>query len=861
MVIRDCPPSIADQQPLTIEIMSTTAEQEEKQLTTPETPEEQVKIPENLPVLPLRDIVIFPFMIVPLFVSRERSIKAVDQALAENRMILLAAQKDPDKEEPLTSDLYDVGTVAIIMRMLKLPDGRIRILVQGISRAKINYLDDNSGFLQARIEELKETPPEQTLELEALTRNVRASLDKAVALGKNVSPEVMAIVSTVEEPARLADLAVSNLELKVEDAQSVLELVDIVPRLHRVNELLAKELEVLTVQQEINTQAKTEIDRSQREFYLRQQLKAIQSELGEGNELAEDIAAYREKMAKSKMPKAVEEEVDRQLKKLERMHPDAAETGTLRNWLDIMVALPWSKSSKENLDLKKAQEILDEDHYGLEKVKERIIESLAVRKIKEKPKGSILCLVGPPGVGKTSLGRSIARALNRKFVRLSLGGVHDEAEIRGHRRTYVGAMPGRIIHAIQQAGTNNPLIMLDEIDKVSSDFRGDPSSALLEVLDPEQNNSFRDNYLNVPFDLSNTMFMTTANVLDTIQPALRDRMEVIRLAGYTEEEKLQIILRHLLPKQMDENGIKPENLQISEPALRDAIAKYTRESGLRQLEREVGKICRKVARRVAEGNTEQVVVTPENLHEFLGVPKIEPEEILKLDQIGVATGLAVTATGGDILFIEALTMKGKGMLQLTGQLGDVMRESAHAAYSYAKSRAKELDIDEDIFTKTDIHLHIPEGAIPKDGPSAGITMATALVSALSRRPVNKHVAMTGEITLRGNVLPIGGVKEKVLAAHRAQIRKVILPAQNKKDMEDVPEEPKRDMEFVFVEHVRQVFDEALLPSSEKTKSAKSKSATGNGKQPGKAPSAKLAVKADKKKAVKKPKAKAPAGKR
>lgn len=861
MVIRDCPPSIADQQPLTIEIMSTTAEQEEKQLTTPETPEEQVKIPENLPVLPLRDIVIFPFMIVPLFVSRERSIKAVDQALAENRMILLAAQKDPDKEEPLTSDLYDVGTVAIIMRMLKLPDGRIRILVQGISRAKINYLDDNSGFLQARIEELKETPPEQTLELEALTRNVRASLDKAVALGKNVSPEVMAIVSTVEEPARLADLAVSNLELKVEDAQSVLELVDIVPRLHRVNELLAKELEVLTVQQEINTQAKTEIDRSQREFYLRQQLKAIQSELGEGNELAEDIAAYREKMAKSKMPKAVEEEVDRQLKKLERMHPDAAETGTLRNWLDIMVALPWSKSSKENLDLKKAQEILDEDHYGLEKVKERIIESLAVRKIKEKPKGSILCLVGPPGVGKTSLGRSIARALNRKFVRLSLGGVHDEAEIRGHRRTYVGAMPGRIIHAIQQAGTNNPLIMLDEIDKVSSDFRGDPSSALLEVLDPEQNNSFRDNYLNVPFDLSNTMFMTTANVLDTIQPALRDRMEVIRLAGYTEEEKLQIILRHLLPKQMDENGIKPENLQISEPALRDAIAKYTRESGLRQLEREVGKICRKVARRVAEGNTEQVVVTPENLHEFLGVPKIEPEEILKLDQIGVATGLAVTATGGDILFIEALTMKGKGMLQLTGQLGDVMRESAHAAYSYAKSRAKELDIDEDIFTKTDIHLHIPEGAIPKDGPSAGITMATALVSALSRRPVNKHVAMTGEITLRGNVLPIGGVKEKVLAAHRAQIKKVILPAQNKKDMEDVPEEPKRDMEFVFVEHVRQVFDEALLPSSDKPKSAKSKSATGNGKQPGKAPSAKLAVKAEKKKAVKKPKAKAPAGKR
>jgi ATP-dependent Lon protease len=763
-------------------------------------------------VLPLRDIVIFPFMIVPLFVSRERSIRAVDQALAENRMIMLAAQRDADKEEPGQGDLYDVGTVAIIMRMLKLPDGRIRILVQGISRAKVNYLEDNQNFLQARIEELKENPPKEDLELEALTRNIRSSLEKAVGLGKNISPEVMAIVTTVEDPARLADLAASNLDLKVEDAQTVLELLDVTPRMHRVNELLTKEIEVLTVQQEINTQAKGEIDRSQREFYLRQQLKAIQQELGEGNELAEDIAQYREKMTKGKMPKPVEEEVDRQLKKLERMHPDAAETATLRNWLDIMVALPWSKHSKENLDLTKAQEILDEDHYGLEKVKERIIEALAVRKIKEKPKGSILCLVGPPGVGKTSLGRSIARALNRKFVRLSLGGVHDEAEIRGHRRTYVGAMPGRIIQAIQQAGTNNPLIMLDEIDKVSSDFRGDPSSALLEVLDPEQNFSFRDNYLNVPFDLSNVMFMTTANVLETIQPALRDRMEVIRLSGYTEDEKLQIILRHLLPKQMDENGIKPENLSVSETALRDAVVKYTRESGLRQLEREVGKICRKVARRVAEGDSEQVKVSVKNLHEFLGPAKIEPEEMLKHDQVGVATGLAVTATGGDILFIEALTMKGKGTLQLTGQLGEVMRESAVAAYSFAKSRAKELGIDEEIFTKTDIHVHIPEGAIPKDGPSAGITMATALVSALSNRPINKHVAMTGEITLRGDVLPIGGVKEKLLAAHRAQMKKVILPAQNRKDMEDVPKEPQRDLDIIFVDNVRQVFSEALLPA-------------------------------------------------
>lgn len=791
--------------------MSSIPETEDKPLMS-ETIDEQLNIPELLPVLPLRDISIFPFMIVPLFVSRERSIRAVDQALAENRMIMLAAQKDANKEEPGTSDLYEIGTVAIIMRMLKLPDGRIRILVQGISRARISYLEDHDGYMQARVEELKEIQPEKTLELEALTRNIRSALDKAVALGKNISPEVMSIVSTVEDPARLADLAASNLELKVEDAQAVLETIEVLPRLHRVNELMAKEIEVLTVQQEINTQAKGEIDRSQREFYLRQQLKAIQQELGEGNELAEDITQYREKAAKAKMPKAVEEEVDRQLKKLERMHPDAAETATLRNWLDIMVALPWSKSSKENLDLKKAQEILDHDHYGLEKVKERILEALAVRKIKEKPKGSILCLVGPPGVGKTSLGRSIAHAVNRKFVRLSLGGVHDEAEIRGHRRTYVGAMAGRVIQSVQQAGTNNPLIMLDEIDKVSSDFRGDPSSALLEVLDPEQNNTFRDNYLGVPFDLSNVMFMTTANVLDTIQPALRDRMEIIRLAGYTEEEKLQITVRHILPKQMDETGIKPEQLKLTEGAIRNIIVKYTRESGLRQLEREIATICRKIARRVADGETGLVEVSSDNLHDFLGVAKIEPDAMLRNDEVGVATGLAVTATGGDILFIEAITMKGKGLLQLTGQLGEVMRESAQAAFSYARSRARELGIDEEIFTRTDIHIHIPEGAIPKDGPSAGITMATALVSALSNRPVRKNIAMTGEITLRGEVLPIGGVKEKVLAAYRAQIKKVILPHQNRKDMEDVPQEPQREMEFVFVDNVQQVFQEALLPA-------------------------------------------------
>ena len=778
-------------------------------LDTTET-DQQLQIPSELPVLPLRDIVIYPFMIVPLFVSREKSIRAVDEALAENRMILLASQKDLDKEEPTGEDLYSVGTAAVIMRMLKLPDGRIRILVQGLARAHVESVDATGEYLRSRVSVMQEVlPPERSLEVEALIRNVRASMEKAINLGKNISPEVMAIIANLDDAGRLADLSASNLELKVEDAQSVLDIPDTTTRLRRVNDLLNKEIEVLTVQQEINTQARADIDRSQREFYLRQQLKAIQSELGEGNELAEETAQFKEKIEAAKMPKPAEEEALRQLKKLERMHPDAAETATLRNWMEIMTDLPWSRSSIDNLDLKKAETVLNEDHYGLEKVKDRILEALAVRKLKEKPKGPILCLVGPPGVGKTSLGRSIARALDRKFVRLSLGGVHDEAEIRGHRRTYVGAMPGRIIQAVQQAGTNNPLIMLDEIDKVGADFRGDPSSALLEVLDPEQNNSFRDNYLGVTFDLSNVIFMTTANVLDTIQPALRDRMEVIRLAGYTEEEKREIAIRHLMPKQMDENGITARDLNVSRTALTTIIQQYTQEAGLRQLEREIGRICRKVARKIAEGHKGAIRVSLKNVHEFLGAPKIIPEEALKKDQVGVATGLAWTAVGGDVLFIEALRMKGKGNLVLTGQLGDVMRESAQAAYSYAKSRAKELDIAEEDFNNYDLHIHIPEGAIPKDGPSAGITLATAMVSALSTRPVRKDVAMTGEITLRGNVLPIGGVKEKVLAARRARVTTIILPQQNRRDLDEVPKEPFKDIRFVFVDNMRQVFREAL----------------------------------------------------
>jgi len=778
--------------------------------------DEPVKIPEVLPVLPLRDIVIFPFMIVPLYVSRERSIKAVDAALADNRMILLAAQKEQEKEDPAPDDVYKVGTVALIMRMLKLPDGRIRVLVQGVGRARIVSFEDGHSHLQARIEAVTEpdVTDKESLETEALMRNVKGALEKSANLGKPISPEVIVIATNMDEPGRLADLTASNLDLKVEGAQEILEATDPIERLRRVHELMAKELEVLNMQQEISSQAKGEMDRSQREFFLRQQMKAIQTELGEGNELAEEIAQLKEKTHKAKMSKPVLEEVERQLKKLERMHPDSAETATLRNWLDWMVTLPWGKATKDNLDLKEAQRILDEDHYGLEKVKERIVEYLAVRKLKDKMKGPLLCFVGPPGVGKTSLGKSIARALGRKFVRLSLGGVKDEAEIRGHRRTYVGSMPGRIIQGIHQAASNNPVFMMDEVDKIGADYRGDPSSALLEVLDPEQNNSFRDHYLGVPFDLSNVMFICTANLTDTIQPAFLDRMEVIRLSGYMEEEKIEIAKRHIVPKQLEEHGMTPENLLLNDRALRMLINSYTREAGLRNLEREIATVARKVARKVAEGETGTVRVTPGTVSKYLGAPKVLPEEMLKQDGIGIATGLAWTATGGDVLFVEATAMKGKGRLTLTGQLGEVMKESAQAALSVARTRARQYGIREDFFATHDLHIHVPEGAIPKDGPSAGITMATAMLSVFTGRPVKRSVAMTGEITLRGNVLPIGGLKEKMLAARRAGITTVVAPKLNQKDLDEVPATLRRGMEFHMVDELDEVLKVALIPPLE-----------------------------------------------
>ena len=779
-------------------------------------PDDQLKIPKQLPVLPLRDLVVYPFIIVPLSVSRERSLKAVDLALAENRMILLLTQKDSGVEEPAETDLYAIGTVAVIMRMLKLPDGRIRVLVQGVSRAKVEEFETGLAYLRARITRIVEPAVAgPSLEQEALMRNVKKSLEKSASLGKSISSEVMVIASNLEDPGRLADLTASNLEMKVVDAQMFLRIVEPLQRLRKVNEFLGKEIELLTMQQEINTHAREEIDKSQREYFLRQQLKAIQSELGEGNELAEEVEQYREKAEKAGMPKPVFEEVDRQIKKLERMHPDSAETATVRNYLDWMVSLPWSNQSKDNLDLEKARNILDEDHYGLEPIKERILEYLSVRKLKKKMKGPILCFVGPPGVGKTSLGRSIARALGRKFVRMSLGGVRDEAEIRGHRRTYVGAMPGKIIQSLHQVGTSNPVLMMDEVDKIGSDYRGDPASALLEVLDPEQNVSFRDHYLNVPYDLSNVMFITTANLLDPIHPAFRDRMEVIHLAGYTEEEKLHIARRHLIPKQVEENGLMPDQIAFSDQALKTIISGYTREAGLRNLEREIAKVCRKVARRVAEGKTEPTRINPSSLPHYLGVTKVTPEEALKANQVGVAMGLAWTATGGDILFVEATTMPGKGKLILTGQLGDVMRESAQAALSYARSRAGEFGIPDDYFATHDVHVHVPEGAIPKDGPSAGITMATAMLSAFIDRPVKRTVAMTGEITLRGNVLPIGGLKEKILAARRAKIPTIIVPEGNRKHLEEIPRDVRKGLVLHFVSDVKEIFPLALEPAQDR----------------------------------------------
>ncbi len=772
--------------------------------------DKETEIPEIIPVLPVRDIVVFPYMIIPLFVGREMSIKAIEQALAESRMILLLTQRDMSVENPTAADLYESGTVGMIMRMLKLPDGRVKILVQGLSKAKVKKFLRATPYMEAEITKIEDAKPATvTIEEEAQIRTVKEQLDKAVSYGKTILPDIMVVIENLDEPGRLADLVASNLGLKTEQAQEILELADPIKKLKRVSDILGHEIELLIVQQKIQSEARGEIDKTQREYFLREQLKAIQKELGDFDERAEEIREFRQKIADAKMPEKVLKESEKQLKRLEKMHPDSAESGTIRTYLDWLVELPWSKSTKDNLDIKAAKKVLNDDHYDLEKVKERILEYLSVRKLKEKTKGPIICFIGPPGVGKTSLGRSIARALGREFVRMSLGGVRDEAEIRGHRRTYVGALPGRIIQGIKTAGSNNPLFMLDEIDKIGMDYRGDPSSALLEVLDPEQNFAFADHYLSVPFDLSKVMFITTGNLADTIPGPLRDRMEIIYLSGYTTEEKLGIAKKYLLPKQLEEHGLTNTILSITDQALNLLISQYTREAGVRNLEREIANLCRKVAKRIAEGKEKKFIATAKNLHGFLGVPKYLPEEEMAKDEVGVSTGLAWTEAGGDIIYIEATTMKGRGNLTLTGQLGDVMKESAQAALSYVRSTAKLLGIKDDIFAKTDVHIHVPAGAIPKDGPSAGITIATAIASVFNGRPVNKNIAMTGEVTLRGRVLPIGGLKEKTLAAKRMGIMKIILPKRNKKDLEDIPKYIKKDMEFIFAETMDQVLKAAL----------------------------------------------------
>ncbi len=774
---------------------------------------EDMEIPEYLPMMAVRDVVVFNYMIIPLFVGRESSINAVTEAMERDKLLMLVTQKDATHDNPGVEDLYDVGMVCTIMRTLRLPDGRLKVLVQAMTRAKITSYIRTEPFYQVAVEPLRDVElADITVEVEAMMRSVREQTEKIMSLRGILSADLMMIVNNIEEPGRLADLVGSNLRLRVAESQEILEETDPVRRLELVSRLLAKELEVSTVQAKIQNEAREEMGKSQREYYLREQLHALQKELGDVDDRELEIEELEKKIKKAKMPKVVKKEAKKQLQRLDMMHPDSSEATVIRSYIDWILDVPWKKSTTDILDLAHAKEVLDEDHYGLEKIKERILEYLAVRTLNKSTKGPILCFVGPPGVGKTSLGKSIARAMGRKFYRLSLGGMRDEAEIRGHRRTYIGAMPGRIVQGLKTAGSNNPVFMMDEIDKVGSDYRGDPSSALLEVLDPEQNAEFTDHYMNLPLDLSKVMFITTANMSDTIPGPLLDRMEVIRLAGYTLEEKMIIARRYLLPRQIEQNGLKPRHIKITDETISYIISHYTREAGLRNLEREIGSVCRKIARKVAEGGKGPYTVSENTIDKYLGPPKNIPEsEQERLEEPGLVTGLAWTQVGGEILQIEVNIMPGKGKLILTGQLGSVMKESAQAALTYCRSRTKELGLKEnsDYFDKHDFHLHVPAGAIPKDGPSAGITMATALYSAIINKRVRSGLAMTGEVTLRGRVLPIGGLKEKALAAIRAGLYTVIIPDQNKKDIVEIPEDIRKQITFHPVKTMDEVVKLAI----------------------------------------------------
>ena len=772
--------------------------------------EKNATIPDTLPLISVRDIVIFTDMLLPLFIGREKSVRAVEEAVEKDGFLFLTAQKDPNIENPNPDQIFTVGTVSKILRMLKLPDGRVKALVQGIEKGRIVKYVSKRSIYRVKIERIPDPPVEEiNLEMEALMRNVIEHSEKILALRGEMNNDVGVILESVNDPGKLADLVASNLKLKIDESQILLELIDPVERLKKVNELLSREVELSSMQAKIQSDVKDEISKSQRDYFLREQVRVIHKELGEDDGKLKEIEDYRRKIRRAKMSKSADKEALKQLKRLDQMHADSAEASVVRTYLDWLVELPWSKTTKDIIDIKNARTVLDEDHFGLKHVKDRILEYLSVRKLNPKMKGPILCFVGPPGVGKTSLGQAIARAVKRKFVRISLGGIRDEAEIRGHRRTYIGALPGRILQGLKQSGANNPVFMMDEIDKLGSDFRGDPSSALLEALDPEQNSSFSDHYLNISFDLSKVMFILTANFTDTIPSALLDRMEVITLSGYTEDEKHAIAQRHLIPRQIKENGLKSKTLSISNGSLSKIITEYTSEAGLRNLEREIGTLCRKVARKIAEGDKGPFRITKNNLQGYLGVPKYFPEMDQENSQVGLSTGLAWTQAGGEVLYVEASLIDGKGELIVTGQIGEVMQESARAALSYARANLVSFGIKKNILENKDIHIHVPAGAIPKDGPSAGIAMATALISILINKPVNKDVAMTGEITLRGRVLPIGGLKEKALGALRAGIRTIIIPEKNKKDLAEIPMNVKRKINFVPAKNMEKVISLAI----------------------------------------------------
>jgi len=766
---------------------------------------------QELPLLPLRGLTVFPQVIMHFDVGREKSIKALDQAMLNNQLIFLVAQKDAKNDSPSASEIYNIGTISRVKQLVKLPGNNIRVLIEGVARAEIIEYTQEEPFFMVEVVEKPSLPGKSTKAVkEALKRKIMQAFEEYSKLSGRISPEMFIAIAELEDPGQICDMIASSMFLKVEQKQEILSEFEVDVRMEKLLTILVRENEILEIEKDISMKVRQQIDKAQKEYYLKEQMKAIQNELGDKEGTEAEADEYKERMKNINFPDEVKEKINKELNRMSKMHPASAEVGVIRTYLDWLFDLPWDKKTDEVIDLKRAEEILNEDHYGLEKVKERILEYLAIRKLKKDLKGPIICLVGPPGVGKTSIARSIAKAINRNYVRMSLGGVRDEAEIRGHRRTYVGAMPGRIIAAMKQAGSINPLILLDEIDKLSSDIRGDPAAALLEVLDGEQNFAFRDHYLEVPYDLSDVMFLTTANNLETIPRPLLDRMEVISIPGYTEEEKFHIAKRHLIPKQIEAHGLAKKSLSINDNAIKDIIVCYTREAGVRNLEREIGSICRKAAKIVADENKKTVRVTQSNLEKFLGKKKFRYDKANEKDEVGIATGLAWTPVGGDTLSIEVNVMPGKGKLELTGQLGDVMKESAKAAMSYIRSRANELGLKKNFHNEYDIHIHIPEGAVPKDGPSAGITLATALLSALLNVPVKRNVAMTGEITLRGRVLPIGGLKEKVLAAHRAGIDTIIVPTDNKKDIEEIPENIRKDIKFVYASNMDTVINTALV---------------------------------------------------